>query len=67
MQAIEEECQLVPRGALRMITAHELRYNEQFKGVAGKAFGLGEFQHFRYPHSEAHKQAIGKCQWTQRE
>ena len=33
VHAIEEECQLVPLGALRMITCHELRYNEQFKGL----------------------------------
>jgi hypothetical protein len=27
VHAIEEECQLAPVGAFRMITSHEIRYN----------------------------------------
>lgn len=35
VNAIEQECQLVPVGAFRMATSHELRYNEEFRGVKG--------------------------------
>lgn len=35
VNAIEEECQLAPVGAFRMATSHELRYNEEFRGVRG--------------------------------
>lgn len=35
VNAIEQECQLIPVGAFRMATCHELRYNEEFRGVRG--------------------------------
>lgn len=59
VQAIENDCQLVPVGAFRMIAAHEIRYNDQFQGFSPRAFGLGSLAHFRYPQSSAAKEKIG--------
>jgi hypothetical protein len=47
-----------------MITAHEIRYNDQFQGLNPKTFSLGQFVHFRYPQAAAAKEKIGKIEDT---
>lgn len=43
-----------------MITAHEIRYNDKFQGLNPKSFSMEQFVHFRYPHTAAAKEKIGK-------
>ena len=57
--AIEQECQLAPLGAFKMITCHEIRYNDSFRPVSPYNFGLHQFVHFRYPQSSEAKKKIG--------
>lgn len=64
--AIEQECQLAPVGAFRMITCHELRYNEQFKGVKASQFSLNSFRFFRYPHQVESRKKIGQSIFIQK-
>lgn len=66
VQAIENDCQLVPVGAFRMIPAHEVRYNDQFQGLSPKNFSLNSFVHFRYPESASAKEKIGSYSLMQR-
>jgi len=50
VRAIENDCASVPVGAFKLTPAHELRYDEHFKGLNPKdAFTLDSWQHFRAP------------------
>lgn len=64
--AIEQECQLAPIGAFKMVTCHEIRYNEQYRPSAPKDFNLNQFAHFRYPQSSEAKKKIGKSRSIQK-
>lgn len=64
--AIEQECQLAPLGAFKMITCHEIRYNDSFRPVSPYNFGLHQFVHFRYPQSSEAKKKIGTPAFIQK-
>jgi radial spoke head protein 9 len=53
VRAIEVECQIVPVGSFRLTPQHQLRYNDQFRGLDQKeALQMASYQHFRNPVSE---------------
>ena len=35
VRAIENDCQVVPQGAFKLTTSHEISRNEAFKGLSG--------------------------------
>lgn len=48
VRAIENDCQVVPQGAFKLTTAHEVARNEAFKGLQlDEAFQLSSYSHFR--------------------
>ncbi len=50
VHAVEEECQVVPLGALKMLPTHEIIRNPNFKGLKiEEANKLPHFLHFRKP------------------
>lgn len=56
VKAIENDCQIVPVGAYKMLPNHELRPNSHFYGLdlkAGK--DIESWQHFRSPQNEFKK------------
>ncbi len=46
VRAIENDCQIVPVGSLKMTCSHEVRYNDTFQGIEN--INLNAFMHFRY-------------------
>jgi radial spoke head protein 9 len=50
VRAIEVDCQAVPIGAFKMTPSHEMRYDDEFKGLSIKNSNtLSFYQHFRNP------------------
>jgi radial spoke head protein 9 len=50
VRAIEVDCQTVPIGAYKMTPSHEMRYDDEFKGLSIKDSNcLTFYQHFRNP------------------
>ena len=48
VRAIENDCHIVPQGAIKLTTSHEVSRNEAFKGLpASEAFTLNHYSHFR--------------------
>ena len=48
VRAIENDCHIIPQGAMKLTTAHEVARNEAFKGLnASEAFNLSFYSHFR--------------------
>jgi radial spoke head protein 9 len=48
VRAIENDCHIVPQGAIKLTTAHEVARNEAFKGLSSsEAFNLNYYSHFR--------------------
>lgn len=58
---IEEECQIVPVGAIKILPTHELIRNPGFRGLKiEEAAKLTSYLHYRKPKSEEKKLIIGK-------
>lgn len=52
--AIENDCQIVPKGAFRITDVHEVERNVSFRGLtADQCFTLEGYSHFRNCQSEA--------------
>ena len=48
VRAIENDCHIIPQGAIKLTTAHEVARNESFKGLStAEAFNLQHYSHFR--------------------
>lgn len=48
VRAIENDCHVIPQGAIKLTTAHEVARNESFKGLSSaEAFNLANYSHFR--------------------
>lgn len=60
VRAIDIDCSLVPVGAFRLTPNHELRYNDDFKGLNLKDLkDIGNYMHFRNPQSVEKQEFIG--------
>jgi len=58
---IEDECQVVPIGAFKMIPTHELVANPDFRGLKiEKSKSLDNYLHLRAPRLEEQKLLICK-------
>ena len=45
---IENDCHIIPQGAMKMTTAHEIARNESFRGLPqGEVCQLTKYSHFR--------------------
>ena len=52
MRAIENDCAVIPIGAVKLTPAHELRFDDSFRGLTKtEAASLDNWQHFRDPQS----------------
>ena len=61
MRAIENDCAIVPIGAVKRTPAHELRFDNSFRGLTiAEANSLENWQHFRDPQSPEKMEQIGK-------
>ena len=48
VRAIENDCHVIPQGAFKLTTTHEIARNEAFKGLPSvEAFNLSYYSHFR--------------------
>ena len=58
---IDQDCQVVPLGAYRMIPTHELIRNPDFRGLSiPDAKKLSNYAHLRAPHNADKQMLIGK-------
>ena len=61
VNAIEENCQLVPKGAFKLTPTNEIRYDETFYGLTIQTGNLLEnYQHFREPVEQKNREKIGR-------
>ena len=61
VRAIEVDCQTVPIGAFKMTPSHEMRYDDEFKGLSIKdSNNLKFYQHFRNPCSIEKQEMMSK-------
>ncbi len=59
VRAIETDCNIVPVGAFKLTTDHEVRRNETFKGLDEfRAFDISSYQHFRNVLSQEKKEGL---------
>jgi radial spoke head protein 9 len=57
--AIENDCSIVPQGALRLTENHEVERNVSFKGLSAEnCFTLNKYSHFRNVQSQEKKRAL---------
>jgi radial spoke head protein 9 len=58
VRAIENNCQIIPKGAMKLTVKHEVNRNEAFTGLSeSEAFSLGSYSYFRNVQSKE-KQAL---------
>jgi|ETNmetMinimDraft_30_1059905.scaffolds.fasta_scaffold66724_1 radial spoke head protein 9 len=61
VRAIEVDCQSVPIGAYKMTPSHEMRYDDEFKGLSIKnSNSLSFYQHFRNPQTTEKRDMMSK-------
>lgn len=61
VRAIENDCAVIPCGAFKLTPTHELRYDDNFRGLARhESNNLQCWQHFRQPQNEKVKENIMK-------
>ena len=59
VRAIENDCAVVPVGAVKLSPAHELRFDQAFRGLTPQeANDIHNWQHFREPQTKEKMQAI---------
>lgn len=59
VQAIENDCQVVPVGSFKMTAQHQVRRNEAYKGLPEKDSGnINQYLHFRNVQTEEKKKAL---------
>jgi radial spoke head protein 9 len=59
VRAVEFDCAVLPIGAVKLTPAHEMRFDQSFRGLnIDETNSLSNWQHFREPHSEEKKFAI---------
>lgn len=57
--AIENDCHIIPLGAMRLTENHEVARNCSFKGLTeAECFDLNNYQHFRNVQSKSKMQAL---------
>lgn len=60
VRAIDIDCSVVPVGAFRLTPNHELRYNDEFKGLSLKDIkNVSNYMHFRNPQTVEKQEFIG--------
>lgn len=48
VRAIENDCHVIPQGAMKLTTSHEVSRNESFRGLTlAEAFNINSYSHFR--------------------
>ena len=61
VRAIENDCHVVPQGAFKLTTAHEVHRNEAFKGLSiSEIFKLNSYSHFRNVQQKEKKENLEK-------
>lgn len=61
VNTIENQCALVPVGALKLTPTHEILVNTCYKGLnQQESLELKSYQHFRKPQSEEKQEFIGR-------
>ena len=61
VRAIENDCNIIPQGAFKLTTAHEIARNEAFRGLQiSDAFQLSSYSHFRNVQSKDKKEGLEK-------
>ena len=59
VRAIENECAIVPVGAVKIMPNHQLRYNVNFRGCSlANALKIENWMHYRPPQSDEKKKSI---------
>lgn len=59
IRAIENDCAVIPIGAVKLTPAHELRIDHSFRGLtAEQANNLSNWQHFREPQNDEKKMSM---------
>ena len=59
VQAIDSECSIVPQGAMKMTTKHEVARNEAFNGLTQERVGnLESYSHFRVVQDPAKRELL---------
>lgn len=59
VHAIENDCHIIPQGAMRLTENHEVARNCSFRGLnEQEAFDLGKYSHFRNVQSKIKQQAL---------
>ena len=57
--AIENDCQIIPQGSMKLTVKHEVQRNEAFNGLSSTdAFNLSNYSHFRNVQDEAKKSML---------
>ena len=61
VHAIENDCNIVPKGSFRMTTEHEVERNASFRGLnTDSAFQLNQYSHFRNCQDQTKKELLLK-------
>ena len=61
VRAIENDCHVIPQGAIKLTVAHEVARNVSFKGLgADEAFKLSSYSHFRNVQTKDKKEGLEK-------
>ena len=59
VMAIENDCHIIPQGAMRLTENHEVARNCAFKGLSeAQCFDLANYSHFRNVQSKVKQQAL---------
>jgi radial spoke head protein 9 len=59
VRAIESDCAVVPIGAFKLTPGHELRYDDNYRGLTPtEAMDINNWQHFRHPQSVSKMEII---------
>ena len=59
VRAIENDCHVIPQGALKLTTSHEVARNEAFRGLSmPEAFNLSSYSHFRNVQTKEKKDGL---------
>jgi len=59
VRAIENDCHIIPKGAMKLTVKHEVHRNEAFKGLCSEeAFKINSYSHFRNVQTANKKDAL---------
>lgn len=61
VRAIETDCHVIPQGAYKLTSTHEVHRNEAFRGLTKQeAFNLANYSHFRNVLSKEKRESLEK-------